>query len=606
MFSFRIRAKLLILVLGTLAVFFVFLSHVIVQRETRLLAGEAEEHGRLLSRAVLADLRGSMLAGMPRDTLRLLESLRGEYGLARLDVVRGDGSPAFGAPGPRVPLPQVGQAFASGRELDFEETGAVRLHTRLFPLKNSGECRPCHAEAGPVLGVTVLSYSMEDTLREIGRSARRLTGILAALIALIGGVMYFAVRRVVLRPLGELHRGAEIIGNGNLAHRIDVPARDEFRDLASTFNEMARRLKETHADLENRVKVRTAELNESLRLMRGILSSMPSGVLLLDREGRVRLINRQGARILGRVREGLAGRALADVVPEAAAFLEMRASAYEEVEVRTPDGASVPVGFTTSYYPGGGGEQEGVIVVFRDLTEIKALQAELLSKERFAAMGRVVAGVAHEIRNPLFGISAIGQIFERDLTDDAHRDLSRALVSETRRLNRLVEDLLIYGRPMKLNIGECDLRSLWEEVIGLHAEELRKRNIRVIGDYAARHPVVRLDADQIRQVFLNLLRNAMEATQDGGAITISLLFEDRFIVFKVSDTGPGIPAEQAERAFDLFFTTKPKGTGLGLAICRKIVQDHGGDISLRSEEAKGTVVTVKLPYRGGEKETAHS
>ena len=107
-----------------------------------------------------------------------------------------------------------------------------------------------------------------------------------------------------------------------------------------------------------------------------------------------------------------------------------------------------------------------------------------------------------------------------------------------------------------------------------------------------------LDSNQIRQVFLNLLRNAIDATRPGGEIDIRLLLEDRYVVVKISDSGIGIRPQHLDMIFDLFFTTKPKGTGLGLAICRKIVQDHGGDIAVKSEEGKGTVVTVKLPYRG--------
>jgi signal transduction histidine kinase len=234
--------------------------------------------------------------------------------------------------------------------------------------------------------------------------------------------------------------------------------------------------------------------------------------------------------------------------------------------------------------------------VYQDLTELKSLHAELMNRERFAAIGRVVAGVAHEIRNPLFGISAIGQIFERELTDPAHLELTRALLAETKRLNQLVEELLIYGRPMKLKREETDLRVLWEEVLDLHRDELRRKGINVSGDYAVRHPVAYFDPYQIRQVFLNLLRNAIEATPDGGSIGITMLLADNFLLFRVADTGSGIPEKDLEHVFDLFYTTKPKGTGLGLAICRKIMQDHGGDITIESAEGRGTTVIIKLPY----------
>jgi PAS domain S-box-containing protein len=594
--SFKLHAKFLFLVLGILIVFFGILSYIIIQREASLLSRKGSEKEQLLAMTIVADLKDNMLTGRPRNTLRLMESIQGAYGLVRLAVLRKDGTHAFGVPGPRIELPQIAQVFEGGTVMDFNEEGAVPLHTNIFPLKNERACRRCHGRAGETLGVILVSHSLEDTIEEIQASKRQLMILLTVLIVVMGTALYIAVRKVVLTPLRTLHHGARIVGTGDFGHRISMEGGDEFSELAHSFNEMAGRVKETYSGLENMVKIRTTELNESVRLMRGILSSMSSGVVLLSREGRIRLINRQGAWILGHGNEDLFDKKLVDIVPETAAFSGVRVGSYEEITVRTPDGDTVPIGFTSSYYSGGDGEQEGIIVVYQDLTELKILHAELMNKERFAAIGRVVAGVAHEIRNPLFGISAIGQIFERDLTDPAHLELTRALLSETKRLNQLVEELLIYGRPMKLKREDTDLRVLWEEVLDLHRDELQRKGIAVSGDYAVRHPVAYFDSYQIRQVFLNLLRNAIEATSDKGSIEITMLLADNFLLFRVADTGSGIPAANLEHVFDLFYTTKPKGTGLGLAICRKIMQDHGGDITIESAEGRGTTVTIKLPY----------
>ena len=423
-----------------------------------------------------------------------------------------------------------------------------------------------------------------------------LPGLFFGALIVIGAAVTFAVRRMVLRPLRSLQRGAEAIAQGDLGHRVPVEGRDEFAELAGSFNEMASRLQDTVESLENGVRTRTIEMNENVRLLQGILSSMPSGVVLLTRDGLVKLMNRQGMHILRRDTEDLAGRRLTEIVPEAQAFLHARSGAREEIVAQLSDGNAVPIGFVCSSYATGEGDQEDRIVVFQDLTELKSLQAEFLDKERFAAIGRVVASVAHEIRNPLFGISAIGQVFERDLKDPAFRDLARTLLVEAKRLNLLVEDLLLYGRTMKLKLEQADLRVLWEEVLDLHREELKRRRIKVTGDYAVRHPVATFDPHQIRQVFLNLLRNAMEATPDGGSITITMLLEDRYILFRVSDTGIGISKDRLPHVLELFYTTKTGGTGLGLAICRKILEDHGGDILIASQEGRGTTVTVKLPY----------
>ncbi len=607
MIPVRLPVKFLVLVVGILIVFLGILSTIVIRREASILARKAAEQEHLLARTVVADLKDSMLTGRPRSTLNLIEGLQGAYGLVRLEVLREDGSPAFDQRGARRALPQIAQVFQTGKVMDFNEEGPPPLHTNIFPLPNESECRRCHGKAQDILGVILISHTLENTIEEIQTSKRQLTVLFLAMVLVMGAALSIAVRRVVLAPLRALHQGVAAFGRGDLSHRIGIESRDEFGELAVSFNGMAGSIRESRSGLENMVKSRTAELNESVRLMQGILSSMSSGVVLLSREGIVKLINPTGVWILGRGSEDLAGKKLVEVVPETAAFLKARVGVYDEIAVPTPAGIMMPVGFTSSPYAGGEGEQEDLIVVFQDLTELKVLQSELLNKERFAAMGRVVAGVAHEIRNPLFGISAIGQIFERELKDPAQRELCRALLAETKRLNQMVEELLIYGRPMKLSREVTDLRVLWEDVLDLHRDELRQRGIKVTGDYAVRHPIAYFDPYQIRQVFLNLLRNAMEAIPDGGSVTITMLLSDNFLMFRVMDTGTGIPKENLEHVFDLFYTTKPKGTGLGLAICRKIMRDHGGDITIDSTVGIGTTVSITLLYRGpAERETMTS
>jgi signal transduction histidine kinase len=156
---------------------------------------------------------------------------------------------------------------------------------------------------------------------------------------------------------------------------------------------------------------------------------------------------------------------------------------------------------------------------------------------------------------------------------------------------------------MTLRQEDCDVAALWREVLDMHRDELERLEIGFHGDPHFRPVQTYLDANQIRQVFLNLLRNAIDATPPGGTITLQFLLDNRYIIIKLTDTGMGIPADNKDKIFDLFFTTRPKGTGLGLAICKKIVQDHGGEITIESAEGQGTSVTIKLPHRGTAKKT---
>ncbi len=341
----------------------------------------------------------------------------------------------------------------------------------------------------------------------------------------------------------------------------------------------------------------TQEGGASLQALQSILSQMPCGVMLLDQDGRVLYVNSPGAHILGRQPGELAGSILQDIVPGTQVFMDAGAGAFRELELLRSDRTISPIWYFSAPAVDAEGRGRGVIVQYQDPSVLKDMLVKGQDKERFSALGKVVAGVAHEIKNPLFGISSVAQIFERELINPIHRELAQALLAETRRLNRLVDELLVYGRPMKFRVERCDLSRLLDEVFQMHREEIREKGIVVRDEQLVPNIIAYVDPGQIRQVLLNLIRNAVDAMPQGGEIALKLLFEDRYIIFSIADRGTGIPAKIKERVFDLFFTTKKTGTGLGLTICKKIVQDHGGEIVLESAEGKGTTVTVKLPYR---------
>lgn len=265
MLRMKLHSKFLFLVLGTLVLFLGIMSYAMVQREAALLERKAEEKQHILAFTVYSDLKDSMMEGKPRSTLKLMDSLRGEYGLVRLETLRNDGRPAFGIPGSRLNLPQLEQVFASGREISFSEEGVLPAHTILFPLKNEQECRTCHAKQPPILGVLLITLSRQDTVNEIEASTRRLSLSLLALILLIGGLLYFMIRKVVLRPLEILHQGADRIGRGDLAHRIALKTNDEIQDLARSFNIMAGYLEESYSGLEKLIKDRTHEVEDKAK-----------------------------------------------------------------------------------------------------------------------------------------------------------------------------------------------------------------------------------------------------------------------------------------------------------------------------------------------------
>ena len=371
----------------------------------------------------------------------------------------------------------------------------------------------------------------------------------------------------------------------------------ELTGLHQMANELAK-------DLSRRMDARTEELVRSERLTQSIITHLASGLLVTDPGGVITLINPQGAFALRCQAEELVGRKLTDIFSNAGELLEVRGElSHRQLELVLRDGSTIPLGFNNSYLTDAQDNREGVIVIFRDLSEIKRLEAELRHKDRFAAIGQVVAGVAHEIRNPLFGITSVAQILKREVDfTPTHRELVEAMFSETQRLNALVTDLLVFGGPSRVERQSIDLHQLLEVTCHLYVGEVRGRSIHLHKRYDPHMPPLFVDHDKLKQVILNLLKNALEATPTGGTITVGTRVHrrgerDEQVEVFISDTGSGIPAEDQDHIFDLFFTTKPRGTGLGLPICRRIVEDHGGSIWAESQPGQGTTFTLRFPLK---------
>lgn len=373
-------------------------------------------------------------------------------------------------------------------------------------------------------------------------------------------------------------------------------------------------------ELQDQVQAQTLEINRGRQLLENIISRMGSGLLVTDRDERIWMINQHGQTTLGVTPDQVVGKRLLDVFPGAGPLLEVQVDTIlRELDLPSLDGRSVPLGFNNSRLLDAEGQPEGTIVIFRDLSDLRAIRAEARRKDRLAAIGELAAGVAHEIRNPLFGISSVAQILMTEVKfDPVHQELLAAMQAEIKRLNVLVEDLLHYSRPSKPQRTPQALEQIWDEILGLAREEIAGAKVQVIRDIGDGLPKVPADGDKLRQVFLNLLKNAIQATPPGGRLTIRLQRAPRgalpasvqhslelqagadepsreYLVSVVADTGVGIPAADLDRVFDLFFTTKSTGSGLGLAICRRIVEDHGGAIGIESGEQAGTTVTVALP-----------
>ncbi|MFZ5876238.1 MAG: two-component system sensor histidine kinase NtrB [Nitrospirota bacterium] len=338
-----------------------------------------------------------------------------------------------------------------------------------------------------------------------------------------------------------------------------------------------------------------------------IVHSMSSGLVTADLDGRVTSFNPAAYTMLGLSPDQVLGRPCWDLFgweggAEFYARVAKRNVPYRfEREVACRDGRRVLLGMTLSWLKDSNGEPMGMVGIFQDLTEIKALEDTVRQRERLASVGEVAAGLAHEIRNPLAAISGAMEVLQQDLRLEGEPGtLMDIVLRETERLDGLIGQFLLYARPASPHKRSCDLTRLITETLALLRTHQEFRADIGIREHRPGAPVwVEADANQIRQVAWNLLLNALQAMPEGGQLTVRLrtvVVDDKPLVeLTVGDTGHGIKPEDLRRMFLPFFTTKPGGSGLGLAIVHRIVEEHRGQVEVHSEWTKGAQVTVTLP-----------
>ena len=227
---------------------------------------------------------------------------------------------------------------------------------------------------------------------------------------------------------------------------------------------------------------------------------------------------------------------------------------------------------------------------------IMAIEEQLRRAERLSTLGEMAAVLAHEIRNPLGSIRGTAEILRDDYQPgDPKHEFIEIQIKETERLNRVVEEFLRMARPQPSEMGRCSLREELETIVTLTSSDARTRKIKLALEPPADDLAVKADGEKLRQAFLNIVINALQATPEGGSVTIATRQADGLHEIRFSDSGPGIAADTLARVFEPFFTTKPDGTGLGLAITRKIIEAHNGTLEMESELGTGTTVIVRLP-----------
>ncbi len=334
-----------------------------------------------------------------------------------------------------------------------------------------------------------------------------------------------------------------------------------------------------------------------------ILASMADAVIAVDVAGKVTLVNDAATRLFKLAPDAQLGRSLAELLPGCEALLPGALALTSgdnlghEIECKVEDRKLTLVA-NASALQNDDGETSGVVVVLWDLTERRALETMVRREEKVGAMGRLASGVAHEIRNPLNAIGILGQRLSMEFTPKEEKaeynQLVQTIISEVRRVNDIIQRFLKFARPPDLNKVATDFaqffaanKPLWQSAGHLHNVKVEVKECPAVN--------LTVDINQMKQVFMNLIRNAAEASSPTGHVAVSCYPRHGQLVVEISDQGCGLPEDEVAKIFELYYTTKETGTGMGLSIANQIVQAHGGVIEVESQVGKGSVFKVVLP-----------
>ncbi|MDA8234506.1 MAG: PAS domain S-box protein [Clostridia bacterium] len=337
-----------------------------------------------------------------------------------------------------------------------------------------------------------------------------------------------------------------------------------------------------------------------------VLDSIPQGVLAVDKEHRITTINKAAQRILGLEGLPIIGKTYEEIatvlgIPHKYWYILRtlaKGTHYQKQEYSiNVMGRTVVLSLDCSRLESQYGEVVGAVAVFEDITREREMEEVMRRSEKLAALGQLAAGMAHEIRNPLTTVKGFLQLMQGKTNDQTYDEYIKIIAAELKQVNHIITEFLLFSQPQAPKFKETSPFEILEEAFALISSQAAMQEIRLAEKIPATLPLIKVDREQVKQVLINLARNALEAMPNGGTLTINACYEEGNIIFQVTDTGRGIPTEELERIFDPFFTTREDlgGTGLGLTVAHRIVETHGGHIQVESIVGKGSKFSVILP-----------
>jgi PAS domain S-box-containing protein len=416
---------------------------------------------------------------------------------------------------------------------------------------------------------------------------------LAGLTLPVAWLVAMGLGTLILKPIRRLTREVDRIGRGD----FEIDARrgrgDEIGELTSQLQLLGQQLQ------ADRLKM----LGEKAQLQQ-VVDHLEDAIILFTRDRRILFFNKAAEVVVRRPLEHVVGWPWEDMLEPSHPLQPLLEQAFEQ-----------QVGFrnATIALPRDGGHKEflvsvffvtdaqqamGAMVVIKDLESIKTLQSLISYSAKLTALGRLTSGVAHEVKNPLNAMMIHLEIVKEklDVPPEQVKQSLEVIGSEIRRLDRVVQGFLKFIRPEELSLKLLDVNALLKDVVALLETEWQKDGIRFAFQFDPILPLMAADEELLRQAFLNILLNACQAMPTGGTVAISTEQEgDEIVRVSIADTGVGIPPEDIDKIFHLYYTTKPGGSGIGLSLVYRVAQMHDGSIEVSSKVGRGTTMVVRLP-----------
>lgn len=487
---------------------------------------------------------------------------------------------------------------SSRKPLEFyqiEQTDKTTYFRYFAPLFTEESCLSCHSEngykKGDLRGGISILMSMERYQNT--KKANFLFFILSAItsIIILGILIFFALRRIVILPLMKIEESATRIKSGEYDFKLKLPQNDEIGNLGQAFE-----------DMREKIYSYTTQLKDSGKKYRNLIEQSLEAIAICSDSGAIIEFSQKFEHLTGYSADQLKNLIISDLIDfENKNQLELNLQTKIDAEhfesrLHSRDNLKIPVEvyIVREYDLGSLGIHS--IVYVRDLSERKKIEQYALQSEKMYALGQLSSGIAHEIRNPVFALNNnIEYLKEKFGKKSEFREIYPELQDGINRIQKIISSILDYSRPHKIQFIQVNAQEVIEKCLNMVRRQFEKSSIQIETEFEEQQPVIKADPHRLEQVFINLFLNSFQAMDKAGILKVSIKNKGKFIQINIEDTGRGIPQSELNRIFDPFYTKSPGGTGLGLSIVHNILNEHQARCQVKSEAGLGTSFKIIFP-----------